>query len=47
MRSANIVVACALVKFLLEKHSFSRIRVSTYSLKEGVLAYLSEQVKMK
>jgi len=47
MRVDMIVVACALVKFLLEKHSFNRIRVSTYSLKEGVLAYLSERVKMK
>jgi hypothetical protein len=35
MRVDMIVVACALVKFLLEKHSFNRIRVSTYSLKEA------------
>jgi exopolyphosphatase / guanosine-5'-triphosphate,3'-diphosphate pyrophosphatase len=45
MRVDMIVVACVLIKFLLEKHSFSRIRVSTYSLKEGVLAYLSDQLK--
>jgi exopolyphosphatase/guanosine-5'-triphosphate,3'-diphosphate pyrophosphatase len=42
MRVDMIVVACCLIKFLLEKHPFNRIRVSTYSLKEGVLAYLSE-----
>jgi exopolyphosphatase/guanosine-5'-triphosphate,3'-diphosphate pyrophosphatase len=44
MRVDMIVVASCLIKFLLEKHFFNRIRVSTYSLKEGVLAYLSEQV---
>jgi exopolyphosphatase/guanosine-5'-triphosphate,3'-diphosphate pyrophosphatase len=42
MRVDMIVVACCLIKFLLEKHPFTRIRVSTYSLKEGVLAHLSE-----
>ncbi|HEY0739933.1 MAG TPA: exopolyphosphatase [Chryseosolibacter sp.] len=45
MRVDMIVVASVLIKFLLEKHSFNRIRVSTYSLKEGVLAYLSDQLK--
>lgn len=45
MRVDMIVVACCLVKFLLEKHPFNRIRVSTYSLKEGVLAHLSETIK--
>ena len=45
MRVDMIVVACCLVKYLLEKHPFNRIRVSTYSLKEGVLANLSEKVK--
>jgi exopolyphosphatase/guanosine-5'-triphosphate,3'-diphosphate pyrophosphatase len=44
MRVDMIVVACCLVRFILEKHSFTRIRVSTYSLKEGVLNYLSKQV---
>lgn len=44
MRVDMIVVACCLVRFLLEKYSFSRIRVSTYSLKEGVLAHLSSQI---
>jgi exopolyphosphatase/guanosine-5'-triphosphate,3'-diphosphate pyrophosphatase len=41
MRVDMIVVACCLIKFLLEKHPFNRMRVSTYSLKEGVLAHLS------
>jgi exopolyphosphatase/guanosine-5'-triphosphate,3'-diphosphate pyrophosphatase len=45
MRVDMIVVACCLVKFLLEKHLFSRIRVSTYSLKEGVLAHFSDKLK--
>jgi exopolyphosphatase/guanosine-5'-triphosphate,3'-diphosphate pyrophosphatase len=38
------VVACCLVSYLLEKYSFNRIRVSTYSLKEGVLSHLTEQI---
>jgi exopolyphosphatase / guanosine-5'-triphosphate,3'-diphosphate pyrophosphatase len=41
MRVDMIVVACCLVRFLLDKFSFPRIRVSTYSLKEGVLAYFN------
>jgi exopolyphosphatase / guanosine-5'-triphosphate,3'-diphosphate pyrophosphatase len=45
MRVDMIVVACCLINFLLEKHGFKRIRVSTYSLKEGVLSYLSDQMK--
>lgn len=40
MRVDMIVVACCLVRYLLEHHSFRRIRVSTYSLKEGVLSAL-------
>lgn len=43
MRVDMIVVAVCLVRFLLDRYSFSRIRVSTYSLKEGVLAHLSEK----
>jgi exopolyphosphatase/guanosine-5'-triphosphate,3'-diphosphate pyrophosphatase len=43
MRVDMIVVACCLVRFLVEKYAFSRIRVSTYSLKEGVLASLTEK----
>ena len=38
MRVDMIVVACCLIRFLFEKHSFETVRVSTYSLKEGVLA---------
>lgn len=37
MRVDMIVVACCLIQFLLKKHSFNSIRVSAYSLKEGVL----------
>jgi exopolyphosphatase/guanosine-5'-triphosphate,3'-diphosphate pyrophosphatase len=40
MRVDMIVVACCLIKYILGKHTFRRIRVSTYSLKEGVLANL-------
>ncbi len=38
MRVDMIVVACCLIRFILEKHSFKMVRVSTYALKEGVLA---------
>ncbi|HEU5289207.1 MAG TPA: exopolyphosphatase [Cyclobacteriaceae bacterium] len=38
MRVDMIVVASCLIRFLLEKHVFETLRVSTYSLKEGVLA---------
>lgn len=47
MRVDMIVVASCLVRFILEKHPITRIRVSTYSLKEGVLNYLSKQVAAK
>lgn len=40
MRVDMIVVACCLIDFLLQHHQFISIRVSTYSLKEGVLASL-------
>jgi exopolyphosphatase / guanosine-5'-triphosphate,3'-diphosphate pyrophosphatase len=43
MRVDMIVVACCLIRFLLDKYHFSRIRVSTYSMKEGVLAQFSEK----
>jgi exopolyphosphatase / guanosine-5'-triphosphate,3'-diphosphate pyrophosphatase len=36
-----IVVACCLIDFILKIHSFKEIHVSTYSLKEGVLATLT------
>jgi exopolyphosphatase/guanosine-5'-triphosphate,3'-diphosphate pyrophosphatase len=45
LRVDMIVVACCLIRYLLEKHTFNNIRVSTYSLKEGVLAHLSENNK--
>lgn len=37
MRVDMIVVATAIIDFLLKKHNFNEMRVSTYSLKEGVL----------
>jgi exopolyphosphatase/guanosine-5'-triphosphate,3'-diphosphate pyrophosphatase len=40
MRVDMIVVACVLVNFILHVHQFDNIRVSSYSLKEGVLASL-------
>jgi exopolyphosphatase / guanosine-5'-triphosphate,3'-diphosphate pyrophosphatase len=43
MRVDMIVVASCLVRYLLEQYRFDRIRVSTYSLKEGVLARLIEK----
>ncbi len=36
-----IVVACCLIRFILEKHTFKTVRVSTYALKEGVLASMT------
>ncbi|HEX5169899.1 MAG TPA: exopolyphosphatase [Cyclobacteriaceae bacterium] len=44
MRVDMIVVACCLIKHILESHPFTRIRVSTYSLKEGVLSWLGKAV---
>jgi exopolyphosphatase / guanosine-5'-triphosphate,3'-diphosphate pyrophosphatase len=41
MRVDMIVVACCLIDFLIQKHTFKNIRASTYSLKEGVLAFLT------
>lgn len=41
MRVDMIVVACCLIRFILDKHPFKRIRISGYSLKEGVLARLA------
>ena len=43
MRVDMIVVACCLIKFLLSIHPFRQIRVSSYSLKEGVLASMTEK----
>jgi len=44
MRVDMIVVACCLVRYLVEHCEFSRVRVSTYSLKEGVLSHLTEEI---
>jgi exopolyphosphatase / guanosine-5'-triphosphate,3'-diphosphate pyrophosphatase len=41
MRVDMIVVACCLIDFLIQKHTFKNIRASTYSLKEGVLTSLT------
>jgi exopolyphosphatase/guanosine-5'-triphosphate,3'-diphosphate pyrophosphatase len=42
MRVDMIVTASCLVKFLLDRYTFKSVRVSTYSLKEGVLARWAE-----
>lgn len=44
MRVDMIVVASCLIRYILSKHDFKKIRVSTYSLKEGVLASLFENL---
>lgn len=38
LRVDMIVVGCCIIQFLLSHHSFRKLRVSSYSLKEGVLA---------
>lgn len=45
MRVDMIVVACCLIDFLLSNFAFTKVRVSSYSLKEGVLASLAEKQK--
>ncbi len=40
MRVDMIVVTCCLIRYLLDHHSYDGIRVSSWSLKEGVLASL-------
>lgn len=45
MRVDMIVVACCLIQFMLESHTFIQIRVSSYSLKEGVLASLMDKAE--
>lgn len=44
MRVDMIVVACCLIKYVLDIQSFNRVRVSTYSLKEGVLSWLGKEI---
>lgn len=46
MRVDMIVVACCLIRYLLEQHTFNRIRVSTYALKEGVLASIIHDIRV-
>lgn len=46
MRVDMIVVASCLICYLLEHHAFKRIRVSTYSLKEGVFASMISEMKL-
>ncbi len=46
MRVDMIVVACCLIRYLLERHTFNRVRVSTYALKEGVLASIIQEIKI-
>jgi exopolyphosphatase / guanosine-5'-triphosphate,3'-diphosphate pyrophosphatase len=40
LRVDMIVVGCCLIQCLLDCYSFARVTVSSYSLKEGVLATL-------
>lgn len=47
LRVDMIVVACCLINYLLKKHRFENIRVSTYSLKEGVLQCIAHPLKIK
>lgn len=47
MRVDMIVVACCLIRYVLSRHAFNRIRVSTYALKEGVLATMIREVTPK
>jgi exopolyphosphatase/guanosine-5'-triphosphate,3'-diphosphate pyrophosphatase len=42
MRVDMIVVASCLIHYILSKNLFTQIRVSTYSLKEGVLASINQ-----
>lgn len=45
LRVDMIVVACAMIDFMLKKYLFKKIRVSSYALKEGVLADIMEAGK--
>lgn len=45
LRVDMIPVACVLVKFILDHFPFENIRVSSYSLKEGVLASMMREKK--
>ena len=43
MRVDMIVVACVLVKFIIDRFDFKGIRVSSYSLKEGALSWIASK----
>ena len=43
LRVEMIVVASCLIHYILKRHTFEGIRVSTYSLKEGLLAEITAQ----
>ena len=47
MRVDMIVVASCVIRFLLKKHSFQIMRVSTNALKEGVLFKMLEDLNIK
>ncbi len=44
MRVDMIVVACCLIRSILNHHTFTEIRVSGYSLKEGALVHITQTV---
>lgn len=44
MRVDMIVVASCLIRYILSRHTFNRIRVSTYALKEGVLSTIISEL---
>ncbi|MGE0589356.1 MAG: exopolyphosphatase [Cyclobacteriaceae bacterium] len=47
LRVDMIVVACCLIDYVTKKYSFNKIRVSSYALKEGVLADLLKRKTSK
>jgi len=44
MRVDMIVVASCMIRYILSRHPFNRIRVSTYALKEGVLSTIINEL---
>ncbi len=45
MRVDMIVVTCCLIHYILNEYVFDQIRVSSYSLKEGILASLADNIR--
>jgi exopolyphosphatase/guanosine-5'-triphosphate,3'-diphosphate pyrophosphatase len=43
LRVDMIVVGSCLIKFLMDSYDFQSIRVSTYSLKEGVIQSMTNR----